>query len=54
MQVVGLVVILPIGALLTYLTFKIAGVLFHGIRVELEDEIIGLDETEHGMSAYGD
>ncbi|MCQ2441636.1 MAG: ammonium transporter [Oscillospiraceae bacterium] len=54
MQVLGLVVILPIGAALTYVTFRIAGVLFHGIRVEAEDEIIGLDECEHGMNAYGD
>lgn len=54
MQVVGIVAILPLGALLTYITFKIAGVLFHGIRVTAEDEVIGLDETEHGMSAYGD
>lgn len=53
-QAVGLVVVLPLGALLTFLTFKVAGVLFHGIRVEAEDEIIGLDESEHGMSAYGD
>lgn len=54
MQVVGIVAILPVGALLTYITFKIAGVLFHGIRVDAESEVIGLDESEHGMSAYGD
>ncbi|MCD7756725.1 MAG: ammonium transporter [Clostridiales bacterium] len=53
-QVVGIIVVLPIGALLTFLTFKVAGVLFHGIRVDAESEIIGLDTSEHGMSAYGD
>lgn len=53
-QLVGLVTILPVGALLTFITFKVAGVIFHGIRVEAEEEIIGLDESEHGMSAYND
>lgn len=54
MQLLGLVTILPVGALLTFITFKIAGVLFHGIRVDAQSEIIGLDTSEHGMSAYGD
>lgn len=53
-QLAGLCTILPVGALLTFITFKIAGILFHGIRVEAEDELIGLDAAEHGMSAYGD
>lgn len=53
-QLAGLCTILPVGALLTFITFKIAGVLFHSIRVEAEDEIVGLDASEHGMSAYGD
>lgn len=53
-QLAGVCTILPIGALLTYITFKIAGVLFHGIRVSAEDELIGLDDAEHGMSAYAD
>jgi Amt family ammonium transporter len=54
MQLLGVVVCLPVAALSTFLIFKLAGVLFHGIRVEAEEEIVGLDESEHGMSAYGD
>jgi Amt family ammonium transporter len=53
-QLLGVVVCLPVAALSTFLIFKLAGVLFHGIRVEAEEEIVGLDESEHGMSAYGD
>lgn len=53
-QLAGVCTILPIGALLTFITFKVAGFLFHGIRVEPEEELIGLDASEHGMTAYGD
>ncbi len=53
-QLAGVCTILPVGAVMTYLTFKVAGILFHGIRVGAEEEIIGLDESEHGMTAYGD
>lgn len=52
-QLLGLVVCLPLAALLSFITFKIADKIF-GLRVDADSEIIGLDASEHGMSAYGD
>ena len=52
-QFIGILVCLPLAALLSFITFKIADKIF-GLRVSVDSEIIGLDTTEHGMSAYGD
>ena len=37
-----------------WITFSIAKVLFHGIRISPEEEIEGVDVIEHGASAYPD
>ena len=37
-----------------YVTWKVIGAAFGGIRVSESDEIQGLDISEHGMEAYPD
>ncbi len=37
-----------------WITFSIAKVLFHGIRISPEEEMEGVDVIEHGASAYPD
>jgi Amt family ammonium transporter len=51
MQVVGVLVIGTWTVLATIVAFKIAGALF-GLRVSDEEEELGLDESEHGVSVY--
>jgi Amt family ammonium transporter len=51
MQVVGVVVIGVWTVLATIVAFSIAEALF-GLRVTDEEEEIGLDESEHGVSVY--
>ncbi len=51
MQVAGVAVIALWTVLATAVAFKIADVLF-GLRVSTEEEEIGLDESEHGVSTY--
>ena len=51
MQIVGVVVIGVWTVLATIVTLKVADVLF-GLRVSDEEEDIGLDQGEHGVSVY--
>ncbi|MDZ7689870.1 MAG: ammonium transporter [Balneolaceae bacterium] len=52
-QVLGTVVVFFWTIASTYLVFK--GIqLFHGLRVSPEEELNGLDQNEHGMTAYPD
>ena len=37
-----------------YVTWKVIGAAFGGIRVTEEQEKLGLDITEHGIEAYPD
>lgn len=53
-QLLAVVCCLLVAGVSTFIIFKLAGLIFGGIRVTPEEEIIGLDTTEHGMSAYGD
>lgn len=50
-QIVAVVVTMIYTAIMTFITFMIIKV-FVGLRVELEDEIIGLDESQHREKAY--
>jgi Amt family ammonium transporter len=50
-QVIGVVVIGTWAVLATMVTLGIADVLF-GLRVDEEEEITGLDRSEHGVSTY--
>jgi len=51
MQVVGVLVVGTWTVLATIVAFKAADVLF-GLRVSEEEEELGLDESEHGVSVY--
>jgi Amt family ammonium transporter len=51
MQVVGVVVIGTWTVLATAVAFAVADALF-GLRVSDEEEELGLDESEHGVSVY--
>jgi len=51
MQTVGIAVIAVWTIVTTYLVFKLADVTV-GLRVDEEDELEGLDTSEHGISAY--
>lgn len=52
-QFIGCVVCIPLTALASFVTFKVADKIF-GLRVDPDSEIVGLDTAEHGMSAYND
>ena len=52
-QLIDCAVCVPLAAAATFVTFKIADKLF-GLRVDPDSEIVGLDTSEHGMSAYND
>jgi len=51
MQVVGVIVIGVWTVIATMVAFKIAGAIW-GLRVSEEEEELGLDESEHGVSVY--
>jgi Amt family ammonium transporter len=51
MQAVGVIVIGVWTVLATMVTFSVAEALF-GLRVSEEEEELGLDESEHGVSVY--
>ncbi len=50
-QLIAVVVTMVYVALITSVIFLVIKV-FIGLRVDLEDEIIGLDESQHGEKAY--
>jgi len=53
-QVLGIVCIIIYTAILMTITFLVIKK-FHGLRASAEEEIVGLDKTEHGIaSAYAD
>ncbi|MCD7865536.1 MAG: ammonium transporter [Clostridiales bacterium] len=54
LQLLGIVTVIAWAAITITITFLVIKAIF-GLRVTAEEEIIGLDETEHGLaSAYAD
>ncbi len=51
-QVVGAVAAIAYSAILTYIILKIVGIATGGIRVEEDDEVQGLDITQHSEIGY--
>jgi Amt family ammonium transporter len=55
LQLLGMITVLAWAVVTMVLTFFVLSKVQHGIRVSKEEEIEGLDKTEHGMSsAYAD
>jgi Amt family ammonium transporter len=52
MQVVGVLVIGTWTVLATMVSLKVIGAITGGLRVSEEEESEGLDQGEHGVSAY--
>jgi Amt family ammonium transporter len=53
-QVLGIAVIVVYTVILMIITFQLIKK-FHGLRASAEEELVGLDKTEHGLaSAYAD
>lgn len=50
-QIIAVAVTIAYVAVMTFITFMIVK-LFVGLRVDVEDEIIGLDESQHSERAY--
>ncbi|MFZ5974675.1 MAG: ammonium transporter [Bacillota bacterium] len=50
-QLIGIGVTIALAAVATFIIFKVIS-LFMKVRVEESDEILGLDQSEHGESAY--
>ena len=53
-QIVGCIAYAVWTVVTCYVTWKVIGAAFGGIRVSEEDEKIGLDISEHGIEAYPD
>jgi Amt family ammonium transporter len=53
-QIVGCIAYAVWTVVTCYVTWKVIGAAFGGIRVTEEQEKIGLDITEHGIEAYPD
>ncbi len=51
-QTVGLIATLAWSAAVTFVVVKVAGALVGGIRVDEEDELVGLDLATHGERGY--
>ena len=52
-QVVGLLATAAWSALATFAIVKITAALTGGLRVDEEDELVGLDLAAHGERGYG-
>ena len=53
-QIVGCIAYAVWTVVTCYVTWKVIGAAFGGIRVSEADEKIGLDISEHGIEAYPD
>ncbi len=53
-QLMGVVAVGIATIVLTFIAWKIIGIITEGIRVSLDEELEGLDIGEHGMEAYSD
>ena len=53
-QIVGVFAYAVWTVVTCYVTWKVIGAAFGGIRVSEADETIGLDISEHGIEAYPD
>ena len=51
-QAIGALAVIAYSVILTYIILKIIGVFTGGLRVDLEDEIQGLDITQHNEVGY--
>lgn len=51
-QILGILTIGGFTVLMSYIFWSVIGVILGGIRVDQEDELKGLDISEHGMEAY--
>ena len=51
-QIGGIVVSVIWTAVVAYIALKIAGAICGGIRVDEDDELEGLDVTDHGEAGY--
>jgi len=54
LQIVGVLAFSIFAAITSYIVWSIIGAIFGGIRVTEQEEIEGLDISEHGMEAYPD
>ncbi|MFN5855458.1 MAG: ammonium transporter, partial [Pseudanabaenaceae cyanobacterium] len=53
-QLIGVVAVGAFTVAVSFIAWKIIGVITEGIRVSPEEEFEGLDIGEHGMEAYSD
>ncbi|BAU22860.1 ammonia channel protein [Caldimicrobium thiodismutans] len=52
LQLLGIGIIIFYSAMVTALIFLFLKIIFKNLRVNPEDELVGLDETQHGERAY--